>query len=98
VLFLPVLEPCDQDSNGRKNQAKDFIGMLLPVPYSAILSSVNGIPTYPQVVADALVVRGIEVMEIVDSSPPKPHKLTPFARVDGTRVTYPDETGGLLAE
>src|SRR5580658_1656240 len=49
-------------------------------------------------VADALVVRGIEAMEIVDSSPPKPHKLTPFARVDGTRITYPAETGSLLAE
>jgi uncharacterized protein (DUF488 family) len=49
-------------------------------------------------VADALVVRRIEAMEIVDSSPPKPHKLTPFARVDGTRVTYPAETGSLLAE
>jgi hypothetical protein len=44
------------------------------------------------------VVRGIEAMEIVDSSPPKPHKLTPFARVDGTRITYPAETGSLLAE
>ena len=49
-------------------------------------------------VADALLVRGIEAMEIIDSSPPKPHKLTPFARVDGTRVTYPAETGSLLPE
>ena len=49
-------------------------------------------------VADALVVRGIEAMEIIDSSPPKPHKLTPFACVDGIRVTYPAETGSLLAE
>jgi uncharacterized protein (DUF488 family) len=49
-------------------------------------------------VADALVARGIEAMEIVDSSSPKPHKLTPFARVDGIRVTYPAETGSLLVE
>jgi uncharacterized protein (DUF488 family) len=49
-------------------------------------------------VADALVARGIEVMEIVDSSAPKAHKLTPFARVDGTHVTYPAETGSLLTE
>jgi uncharacterized protein (DUF488 family) len=49
-------------------------------------------------VADALVVRGIEAMEIIDGSPAKPHKMTPFARVDGTRVTYPAETGSLLAE
>jgi len=48
-------------------------------------------------VADALVVRGIEVLEIVGSSPPKPHNLTPFARVCGTRITYPvGETGELF--
>jgi Protein of unknown function, DUF488 len=42
-------------------------------------------------VADALVVRGIEVLEIVSSSLPKPHALTPFARVRGTHITYPAE-------
>ena len=44
-------------------------------------------------VSDALVVRGIEVREIVNESAPHEHKLTPFARVDGTRITYP-KTGG----
>ena len=47
-------------------------------------------------VADALLVRGIEVLEIVGSSPPKPHKLTPFARVSGTKIAYPQETGDLF--
>lgn len=42
-------------------------------------------------VADALVIRGINVMDIVSASPPKPHKLTPFARVRGTRITYPND-------
>jgi len=44
-------------------------------------------------VSDALVVRGIEVREIVNESAPHEHKLTPFARVEGTRITYP-KTGG----
>lgn len=49
-------------------------------------------------VADALVARGIEVLEIVSASPPKPHKMTPFASVQGTRITYPpDQSGGLFA-
>jgi len=43
-------------------------------------------------VADALVVRGIAVEEIIGPQKPKPHKLTPFARVHGTRITYPPET------
>ena len=42
-------------------------------------------------VADALVIRGFQVREIVSASPPKLHKLTPFARVRGTRITYPTD-------
>ena len=30
-------------------------------------------------VSDALAIRGIEVREIIDASPPKEHELTPFA-------------------
>ncbi len=47
-------------------------------------------------IADALLVRGIEVLDIVGASPPKPHKLTPFARVRGTEITYPPESGELF--
>lgn len=39
--------------------------------------------------ADALLVRGIAVEEIVSETRRTPHKLTPFARVDGISVTYP---------
>jgi len=42
-------------------------------------------------VADALVIRGFEVPEIVSASPPKLHELTPFARVRGMRITYPTD-------
>jgi uncharacterized protein (DUF488 family) len=42
-------------------------------------------------VADALLVRGIPVEEIIGPQKPRPHKLTPFARVDGLRITYPPE-------
>ncbi len=40
-------------------------------------------------IADALLVRGLPVGHITSKSPPQPHRLTPFARVDGTRVIYP---------
>lgn len=43
-------------------------------------------------VADALVVRGIRVLEIVGPAKPKEHALTPFARVRATQVTYPGDT------
>lgn len=47
-------------------------------------------------IADALVVRGIDALEIASDARVRPHALTPFARVDGTDITYPppvDETG-----
>ena len=40
-------------------------------------------------IADALVARGIAVEEILSATNARPHSLTPFARVQGTQVTYP---------
>ena len=44
-------------------------------------------------IADALVVRGIQVLEIVSDVKTEPHRLTGFARVSGTTITYPPEAG-----
>lgn len=40
-------------------------------------------------VSDSLVVRGFRVLEIISAAEPKEHKLTPFARVRGKKITYP---------
>jgi uncharacterized protein (DUF488 family) len=40
-------------------------------------------------VADALLARGIPVEEILGPGQSRAHRLTPFARVEGARVTYP---------
>jgi uncharacterized protein (DUF488 family) len=40
-------------------------------------------------VADALLVRGIPVDDIIDARQRRPHKLTPFAHVEGLSITYP---------
>lgn len=42
-------------------------------------------------IADALIVRGVRVEEIVSQSRREPHKLTPFARVNGVVITYPPD-------
>jgi uncharacterized protein (DUF488 family) len=42
-----------------------------------------------QLIADALVVRGIDVRHIMAVKKAPPHELTPFARVSGVQVTYP---------
>ena len=40
-------------------------------------------------IADALLVRGIRSEEIVNPTRAQAHVLTPFAKVDGTRIFYP---------
>jgi uncharacterized protein (DUF488 family) len=40
-------------------------------------------------IADALIVRNIAVNDIMSITRAQPHKLTPFAKVDGTTITYP---------
>ena len=40
-------------------------------------------------VSDALIVRGIDVQHIHSSARARPHKLTPFAQVNGTAIAYP---------
>ena len=40
-------------------------------------------------IADALTVRGHEVRHILDERSCRPHRMTPFARVEGARITYP---------
>lgn len=44
-------------------------------------------------IADALFARGIPVEDIMSATKSNPHKLTPWARVDGIRVTYPANDG-----
>lgn len=39
--------------------------------------------------ADALTARGVRVVHIISRTSAHPHEMTPFARVAGTRVTYP---------
>ena len=45
-------------------------------------------------IADALVARGMVVPEILTAAKSQPHALTPFAKVDGAKVTYPDAPKG----
>jgi 3-methyladenine DNA glycosylase/8-oxoguanine DNA glycosylase len=45
-------------------------------------------------VADALTARGARVEHITGAARSTPHRLTPFAHVEGGRVDYPGEAGG----
>ena len=43
-------------------------------------------------IGDALLVRGVEVLDIMSEKSAKPHTLTGFAKVDGKSITYPPES------
>ena len=47
-------------------------------------------------VADALCVRGVPGVEILSESSYRMHTLTPFAQVEGVRITYPSDQATLL--
>lgn len=43
-------------------------------------------------ISDALLAHGFEVVDIYDEKSSRPHRITPWARVEGERVTYPKAT------
>lgn len=42
-------------------------------------------------IGDALLVRGIRVLDIMSETDARPHTITRFARVEGLRISYPPE-------
>jgi len=56
----------------------------------AVIMCAEAVPwrCHRSLVADALTVRGIPAVEILSESSYRMHKLAPFARVEGTRITY----------
>jgi uncharacterized protein (DUF488 family) len=59
--------------------------------HAAVLMCAEAVPwrCHRSLIADALVVRGIAVEHILSPSRAQPHHLHPWARVEGTRITYP---------
>jgi uncharacterized protein (DUF488 family) len=47
-------------------------------------------------IGDALVIRGWKVLDIMSQTKASEHKLTDFAHVDGTHITYPAENAPLF--
>ena len=57
----------------------------------AVLMCAEAVPwrCHRSLIADALLARGIAVREISSATRARPHRLTPWAPMDGTSVTYP---------
>ncbi len=61
---------------------------------TAALMCAEAVPwrCHRSLIADALVARGVPVFDVLGASRAQPHVLRPWARVEGTRITYPPET------
>lgn len=71
-------------------QALDNLIALAAIEQSAIMCAEgNPFRCHRILVADALTVRDVEVYHISSSKTTLLHQLTPFAKADGTRITYP---------
>ena len=55
-----------------------------------VLMCAEGVPwrCHRSLIADALVVRDVDVREITSTTTARPHVLTPWARVEGTHIVY----------
>jgi uncharacterized protein (DUF488 family) len=49
-------------------------------------------------IADALIVRGWRVLDLMSERSAKLHKFTDFAKVEGTRITYPEFGGNQVVK
>lgn len=67
----------------------DLIGIARGGRTAIMCAEGNPFRCHRTLVADALTARGVKVFHIVSRKTARPHALTPFARLQGTRVTYP---------
>jgi uncharacterized protein (DUF488 family) len=56
------------------------------------MASSSAVPwrCHRSLIGDALLVRNFHVEDIMSSKTTKPHTLTPWAKVKGMKITYPE--------
>lgn len=69
------------------------IGRLMELAEDHILAIMcaEAVPwrCHRSMIADALLARGVEVLDIIGPAAPRPHRMTPFAVVREGRIDYP---------
>ena len=67
---------------------------LIALPGKVAIMCAEAVPwrCHRSMIADALTAHGIPVEHIMSAQTRSPHKLTAFAHVEGTSVTYPGDT------
>lgn len=72
---------------------KDGIKELIEIAHkkTVVIMCAEAVPwrCHRSLIGDALLVQGVDVEDIYSITSSKPHTLTPWAKVQGTTVTYP---------
>jgi uncharacterized protein (DUF488 family) len=85
----------DHMSTGEFRQSVD---RLLDTGSTTAYMCAEAVPwrCHRNLLSDELVRRGLEVIHVVGAGSAQAHKLSPMARIDGDRVTYPPEQGTMF--
>ena len=65
-----------------------LLGLAAARPTAVLCAEAVPWRCHRQLIADALVARGLSVMHVTGPGEAAPHRLTPFARLDGERIIY----------
>ena len=65
-----------------------LLGLAAARPTAVLCAEAVPWRCHRQLIADALVAHGLSVRHVTGATEPAPHRLTPFARVDGERIVY----------
>jgi len=74
---------------GFQSALKELIGIARKDAVAIMCAEAVPWRCHRSLIADALLVRGIRVEHIMSARTRQMHKLTPFAKVEGTSLTYP---------
>lgn len=77
-------------------QSDEFVAAIerlvdIATDHTSAIMCAEAVPwrCHRSLVGDALLVRGVDVIDIMGRNSTRPHPLTSFAYVDGTTITYP---------
>ena len=76
-------------TNAFKTAVDELIAVAEKAPTAIMCAEAVPWRCHRSLVGDALLVRGLRVLDIMTATNAPLHKLTSFARVDGTNITYP---------
>jgi len=72
-----------------------LIQLAAEVPTAIMCAEAVPWRCHRSLIADALVVQGVSVLEILSATKAQPHAVTPFAKVNGQELTYPAQASSL---